>query len=518
MDAPARSLPSPIGPSTREFRTGAKSDEALSSSQLSRKRRAPSESRSWEEYGSTTTCLETGNDVTNSISSIDSGSGIAEMREKELGEDRERFSSRFGAGRRRIGYQPVADSRKLGAGFAWNERDGIREIGESGRREGERLRKIRKLDLSATPLPLISPNAHRDRMRSPSLSPASSTFSTPLSTSFSFPESPSLVQSISTKSATIDSRSVTPSRPHFSFLPYDHSDDIDQSARGSTRIATPIRTHFFSTTPSLAFSTSLYPIPDLVDGSKELVESSAGPIRTRPWQRPKPTSLPLKRSRSQSSLGQSPSRHYSITKPVLPTTKTPFSGVALANLRPVDLSWRQEQRIRPSGVAASKTNGAQGAERRLESQVGKKIEVDDNPGEAESGVSPLLRRNHRAVGLPRSERRPVFFPTPAAPLTPTEILSLHQSDRYSSSFPFVPSSSSTLPACSLVSTSPPCSLVSTSLLPPITRNSLRELDLAEILKNPALRHDVFQDEGLMFRANYDGERFARLSLQLSTTN
>ncbi|PWN18825.1 hypothetical protein BCV69DRAFT_300978 [Microstroma glucosiphilum] len=44
------------------------------------------------------------------------------------------------------------------------------------------------------------------------------------------------------------------------------------------------------------------------------------------------------------------------------------------------------------------------------------------------------------------------------------------------------------------------------LHPPITRHTLRELDLAEILKNPQLRHDVVFDANVQFRPNFDGER------------
>lgn len=45
-----------------------------------------------------------------------------------------------------------------------------------------------------------------------------------------------------------------------------------------------------------------------------------------------------------------------------------------------------------------------------------------------------------------------------------------------------------------------------SLAPPVTRATLRELDLHEIMRNPQLRHDVVFDPNLMFRPNYDGQR------------
>ncbi|KAK4051707.1 Protein SOSEKI 1 [Microbotryomycetes sp. JL221] len=49
----------------------------------------------------------------------------------------------------------------------------------------------------------------------------------------------------------------------------------------------------------------------------------------------------------------------------------------------------------------------------------------------------------------------------------------------------------------------------TSLSPPVTKATLRELDLTEILRNPQLRHDSVFDPNLMFRPNYDGERGSR---------
>ncbi|GAA5851632.1 hypothetical protein JCM9279_002522 [Rhodotorula babjevae] len=56
------------------------------------------------------------------------------------------------------------------------------------------------------------------------------------------------------------------------------------------------------------------------------------------------------------------------------------------------------------------------------------------------------------------------------------------------------------------------SLSAISLAPPVTKTTLRELDLHEILRNPQLRHDVVFDPNLMFRPNYDGERGERKRL------
>ncbi|KAI8815885.1 T-complex protein 11-domain-containing protein [Fimicolochytrium jonesii] len=46
------------------------------------------------------------------------------------------------------------------------------------------------------------------------------------------------------------------------------------------------------------------------------------------------------------------------------------------------------------------------------------------------------------------------------------------------------------------------------LLPPITRFTLRELELTEILSNAQLRHDLFFDPELQFKPNLDGEQGA----------
>ncbi|CUM63287.1 uncharacterized protein PRCAT00000858001 [Priceomyces carsonii] len=43
-------------------------------------------------------------------------------------------------------------------------------------------------------------------------------------------------------------------------------------------------------------------------------------------------------------------------------------------------------------------------------------------------------------------------------------------------------------------------------LPPINLQSLKEIDLHEILKNPQLRHDILFDPQLQFRPNLDGEK------------
>jgi len=49
-------------------------------------------------------------------------------------------------------------------------------------------------------------------------------------------------------------------------------------------------------------------------------------------------------------------------------------------------------------------------------------------------------------------------------------------------------------------------LAPTSLVPPISKSTLRELDLNEVLRNAQLRHDVVFDPNLAFRPNFDGEK------------
>ncbi|CAO1633081.1 unnamed protein product [Sympodiomycopsis kandeliae] len=52
-------------------------------------------------------------------------------------------------------------------------------------------------------------------------------------------------------------------------------------------------------------------------------------------------------------------------------------------------------------------------------------------------------------------------------------------------------------------------VVTPPMMPPITRTTLRELDLHEIVKNPQLRHDIVFDAHVQFRPNFDGDRGRR---------
>ncbi|ODV60261.1 Sok1p, partial [Ascoidea rubescens DSM 1968] len=50
--------------------------------------------------------------------------------------------------------------------------------------------------------------------------------------------------------------------------------------------------------------------------------------------------------------------------------------------------------------------------------------------------------------------------------------------------------------------------------PPVNTQSLKEIDLQEILKNPQLRHDILFDPQLQFRPNLDGDRGRRKKLMV----
>lgn len=67
----------------------------------------------------------------------------------------------------------------------------------------------------------------------------------------------------------------------------------------------------------------------------------------------------------------------------------------------------------------------------------------------------------------------------------------------------------TTTSTSTASTATTTTATTTTPLPPVNINSLREIDLAEIFKNPRLRHDIVFDPQLQFRPNLDGERGKR---------
>jgi hypothetical protein len=103
-------------------------------------------------------------------------------------------------------------------------------------------------------------------------------------------------------------------------------------------------------------------------------------------------------------------------------------------------------------------------------------------------VSPTSRQHHTKSAL-----RPLILPHPSASLpapgsvaslSHLQLLTYHQLQL----------------GPARVALAPP------GLNPPITRATLRELDLTEILRNPQLRHDIVFDPNLMFRPNFDGER------------
>lgn len=103
---------------------------------------------------------------------------------------------------------------------------------------------------------------------------------------------------------------------------------------------------------------------------------------------------------------------------------------------------------------------------------------------------PSHGRKHKFYETPRRQRA-AETESQIAKLLPAQLLALHTV--YSLPRVGAPGRSVLLEA--------------TPLVPPITKTTLKELDLHEILRNPQLRHDVVFDPNLMFRPNHDGERF-----------
>ncbi|GAA6004201.1 hypothetical protein JCM10207_002479 [Rhodosporidiobolus poonsookiae] len=151
---------------------------------------------------------------------------------------------------------------------------------------------------------------------------------------------------------------------------------------------------------------------------------------------------------------------------------------------------------------------------------------------------PRIRRRANSLPTPSSRAfaarpsfhpaRPAPYPHPTAPthgrkqklydsrhraareatLTPESFLSAA-----ASSFPIAQPELLTIHAVRLATltgqTVAPGSVALAALVPPVTKTTLKELDLQEIMRNPQLRHDVVFDPNLMFRPNYDGERGTR---------
>lgn len=128
--------------------------------------------------------------------------------------------------------------------------------------------------------------------------------------------------------------------------------------------------------------------------------------------------------------------------------------------------------------------------------------------------SPTIRRRVRSRSMPNlSEGSKVQKP---ASLTVTFNAKRPRRKR-SSRIAVCSSSSSALSSHNTPSSTSPCisSISSISHLlslpqpPPVNSQSLKEIDLQEIFKNPQLRHDVVFDPQLQFRPNLDGERGKR---------
>lgn len=106
----------------------------------------------------------------------------------------------------------------------------------------------------------------------------------------------------------------------------------------------------------------------------------------------------------------------------------------------------------------------------------------------------------RSLGKRRA-RPPLPSARKLAPLSQHQLLTLHQLRLPRPSYNALSRTSVAHSGIGAAS-----SLAIPSLIPPISRSTLRELDLTEILRNPQLRHDIVFDPHLMFRPNFDGER------------
>lgn len=148
--------------------------------------------------------------------------------------------------------------------------------------------------------------------------------------------------------------------------------------------------------------------------------------------------------------------------------------------------------------------------------------------------SPGLSRDARRIIGPSTHSASTlshFACLPQAPLPPlshAELAQLHASKLFQAKRPHprlapgnspvnVLPRSASLPAglllqalpSSAVSPPPPSRPLNVNvpaLLPPITTDTLKELDLHEILRCRQLRHDIYFDANLMFRPNLDGDR------------
>lgn len=293
------------------------------------------------------------------------------------------------------------------------------------------------------PLPLTSPTTHflTRVAASPSLSPASSSFST---SHFSVLPSPAM---------EVFATGLSPSPLPVVQLHLDLSETL--AASGVRRNSNLLRPARLERNRLLSPAASM---PAFVFEYTS-VDSAVGPVRRA---RAKSISLPMKRSRTQSAPSPtSTSRHYS------------FSATSPSTLRGIPLL-----------VDAAPL-----------SRIGRRDVVPLCP-------LAVLSKEQDSAGLGNEKSssflEPIAGPDRWCQLSTIDILSLHHHARRPSL-----SSTNVVASSSRHIVNP---LVATSLLPPVTRDSLRELDLSEILRNPQLRHDVMFDAGLVFRANHDGEK------------
>ncbi|KAF9190913.1 hypothetical protein BGZ51_008062 [Haplosporangium sp. Z 767] len=167
----------------------------------------------------------------------------------------------------------------------------------------------------------------------------------------------------------------------------------------------------------------------------------------------------------------------------------PPSGIQL--IHPLDVSEHTESTVHDQRPMETKIQHAAGM---INGTSGRKGDVSLSMS-SENGQNITQVSRHEEL-----EIRPQPQPQPSTAVQeptvkPNEAAASSTSNRDSTSIPLSRSG----PGLSTASNP-------SSLMLPITRETLRELDLLEIFKSPQIRHDIVFDPHLQFRPNFDGER------------
>ncbi|GAA5832951.1 hypothetical protein JCM3766R1_000371 [Sporobolomyces carnicolor] len=227
------------------------------------------------------------------------------------------------------------------------------------------------------------------------------------------------------------------------------------------------------TQPSLPAAST--PTRPSIPGSEPLNRSASLPSCSFAMPSPHPTSLsPETFPPSQSIASSRPEPYFSVSPPLYASTSSrPVARHRRSASLPI--SWPSPVRVsRAALCAGTSTPHAQ--------------------SDCRNGTTPLS--NPELKSQTAATRRDSFAKAEARPTTDrvfshTEIGRIHAA------------------RLSRRGKEPSAPVVPASVTPPISRSTLRELDLQEVLRNAQLRHDVVFDPNLMFRPNFDGERGER---------